>query len=113
MECSPVRNAIDNLALTKEPKMNPQENRLINLAVGESSDPEMLRRDAESKTGSSPNPSSSNSETLRVDADLKTVDDFNYENEEDREAPPEADFDRAGENRVANNQIKIANRHAG
>jgi hypothetical protein len=73
----------------------------------------MLRRDAESKTGSSPNPSSSDSETLRVDADLKTVDDFNYENEEDREAPPEADFDRAGENRVANNQIKIANRHAG
>jgi hypothetical protein len=43
MECSHVRNAIDNLALTKEPKMNPQENRLINLAVGESSDPEMLR----------------------------------------------------------------------
>lgn len=93
--------------------MNPQEDRLINLAVGESSDPEMLRRDAESKTGSSPNPESSNSEALRGDADSKTLDDFNYENEEDREAPPEPDFDIASEDRVADNQIQIANRHAG
>lgn len=113
MECSHVRNAIDNLALTKEPKMNPQENRLINLAVGESSDPEMLFRDAQAKTGSSPNPESSNEEALRRDADTKTLDDFNYENEEDREAPPDADFALADEDRIASNQIQIANRHAG
>ncbi|MBD2014049.1 hypothetical protein H6F96_08695 [Microcoleus sp. FACHB-53] len=93
--------------------MNPQENRLINLAIGESSDPEMLYRDAQSKTGSSPNPESSNSEALTGDADTKTLDDFNYENEEDREAPPDADFDLADEDRVASNQMQIANRHAG
>lgn len=93
--------------------MNPQEDRLINLAVGESSDPEMLRRDAELKTGSSPNPESSNSEALRGDANSKTLDDFNYENEEDREAPPDVDFDIASEDRIADNQIQITNRHAG
>jgi hypothetical protein len=92
--------------------MKPQEDRLINLAIHESSDPEMLRRDAESKTGSPPNTESSD-ETLRGDANSKTLDDFNYENEEDREAPLEADFDIASEDRVADNQIQIANRHAG
>ncbi|MEW6497754.1 MAG: hypothetical protein AB1589_35415 [Cyanobacteriota bacterium] len=93
--------------------MKPQEDKLINLALGESSDPEMLRRDAESKTGSRPNTESSDSEMLTGDADSKTLDDFNYENEEDREAPLDPDFDIASEDRVADNQIQIANRHAG
>jgi hypothetical protein len=93
--------------------MNPQEDRLINLAVHESSDPEMLRRDAESKTGSSPNTESADPEMLRGDAGSKTLDDFNYENEEDREAPPEADFDIPSEDKLAERQIHIANLHAG
>jgi hypothetical protein len=93
--------------------MNPEEDRLINLAVGESSDPEMLKRDAESKTGSSPQPESSNPEMLRHASDSTTLDDFNHENEEDREQPPEPDFDIAREDKAAENQINIANRHAG
>jgi hypothetical protein len=101
------------VSLTKESKMSPQKDSLINLAVGESSDPEMLRRDAESKTGSSPNTEGSNSEMLRGDADSKTLDDFNYENEEDREAPPEPDFDITREDKLAESQMHIANRHAG
>jgi hypothetical protein len=39
--------------------------------------------------------------------------DFNYENEEDREQPPESDFDIASEDKPAARQINIANRHAG
>lgn len=93
--------------------MNPQEDKLINLAVHESSDPEMLERDAESKTGSRPNTESSDPEMLKGDTESKTLDDFNYENEEDREAPPEADFGIASEDSAAANQIHIANRHAG
>ncbi len=93
--------------------MNPQEDKLINLAVHESSDPEMLRRDAQEKTGSSPNTEGSNSETLIGDADTKTLDDLNYENEEDREAPPESDFDIADEDKLADSQIHIVSRPAG
>jgi hypothetical protein len=93
--------------------MSPEEDSLINLAVGESSDPEMLRRDAESKTGSRPNEESSNPEMLRRDTDSNTLGDFNYENEEDREQPPESDFDIASEDKPAARQINIANRHAG
>jgi hypothetical protein len=92
--------------------MNPQNDSMINLAIHESSDPEMLERDAETKTGSRPNTESSAPEMLSG-TDSKTLDDFNYENEEDREAPPETDFDIAREDRVAVNQIHIANRHAG
>jgi hypothetical protein len=99
--------------LTKEAKMSSEQDRLINLAVHESSDPEMLRRDAESKTGGKPNEGSSEPEMLRRDTDSKTLDDFNYENEEDREQPPEADFDIAHEDKLAERQINIANRHAG
>ncbi len=94
--------------------MNPEQDKpLIDLAVGESSDPEMLRRDAESKTGSKPKEESSDPEMLSSDAGSKTLDDFNHDNEEDREQPPEADFDIAGEDRAAARQINIANRHAG
>lgn len=92
--------------------MNSQDDKLINLAIHESSDPEMLERDAETKTGSRPNTESSAPEMLGG-TDSKTLDDFNYENEEDREAPLETDFDLAREDQVAANQIRIANRHAG
>ena len=81
--------------------MNSQDNKLINLAIHESSDPEMLERDAETKTGSHPNTASPAPEML------------GYENEEDREAPLETDFDIAREDRVAEAQIHIVNRHAG
>lgn len=93
--------------------MNPNEDRLINLAIHESSDPEMLRRDAESKTGSKPHEESSDPEMLRPDADSKTLDSFNHENEEDRKQPPEPDFDIAREDKAAERQINIANLHAG
>jgi hypothetical protein len=94
--------------------MSPQEDRLINLSVHESSDPEMLRRDAESKTGSRPKEESSDSEMLGRDADSQTLDDFNYENEEDREQPLQVeDFDISNDDKLADRQINIANRHAG
>jgi CRISPR/Cas system CMR-associated protein Cmr3 (group 5 of RAMP superfamily) len=93
--------------------MSPEEDKLINLAVHESSDPEMLRRDAEAKTGSSPKEESSDPEMLQRDAGSKTLDDFNYENEEDREQPPESDFDISHNDQLAQQQINIANRHAG
>lgn len=92
--------------------MNSQDNKLINLAIHESSDPEMLERDAETKTGSHPNTASPAPEMLGG-TESKTLDDFNYENEEDREAPLETDFDIAREDRVAEAQIHIVNRHAG
>jgi len=93
--------------------MNPNEDRLINLAIHESSDPEMLRRDAESKTGSKPYEESSDPEMLRRDAESKTLDSFNHENEEDREHPLEPDFDITCEDKTAENQINIVNRPAG
>ena len=90
--------------------MSPEEDKLINLAVHESSDPEMLRRDAESKTGSTPQEESSQQEMLGHDADIKTA---SHPEEEDREQPPEPDFDIAREDKLAERQINIANRHAG
>jgi hypothetical protein len=89
--------------------MSPQEDKLINLAVHESSDPEMLRRDAESKTGSSPKEESSDPEMLRPDINLETA---GHPYEEDREQPPEPDFDIAREDKLAERQINIANQHA-
>jgi hypothetical protein len=93
--------------------MSPEPDKLINLSIHESSDPEMLKRDAESKTGSTPNTESSAPERIGGDADSETLAGFNYENEEDREAPPEPDFDIAREDKVAESQIHIANLHAG
>ncbi len=93
--------------------MSSKENKPIDLAVHESSDPEMLRRDAESKTGSPPSEESSDPEMLGHDADSKTLDDFNYDNEEDREQPPEAVFVIPDKDRRSVRQINIANRHAG
>ncbi len=93
--------------------MSPEPDKLINLSIHESSDPEMLKRDAESKTGRSPNTESSDSERLGGGADSETLGGFNYENEEDREAPLDPDFDLAREDKVAESQIHIANRHAG
>lgn len=93
--------------------MNPEEDKLINLAIHESSDPEMLKRDAEAKTGSRPQEESSDPEMLKRDADSKTLDNYNYENEEDREQPPEPDFDISQDDKLAEQQINIANRHAG
>lgn len=94
--------------------MSSQDKSLINLSVHESSDPEMLRRDAESKTGSSPQEESFNPEMLTGNADSQTLDDFNYENEEDREQPLEVeDFDISNDDKRVNRQINIANRHAG
>jgi len=71
--------------------MSPQEDKLINLAIHESSDPEILKRNAESKS----------------------LDNFNHENEEDREHPLEPDFDITCEDKTAENQINIVNRPAG
>jgi hypothetical protein len=90
--------------------MGPEEDKLINLAVHKSSDPEMLRRDAESKTGSTPQEESSQQEMLGHDADIKTA---SHPEEEDREQPPEPDFDIAREDKLAERQINIANRQAG
>ena len=94
--------------------MNPQEDRLINLSVHENTDQEMLRRDAESKTDSSPKRESYDPEMLGRDTDSQTLDDFNYENEEDREQPLQVeDFDISNDDKLADRQINIANRHAG
>ena len=53
--------------------MNSEEKPLINLSVHESSDPEMLERDAESKTGSKPNDQASSEdkpEGIEPDSDV-------------------------------------------
>jgi hypothetical protein len=100
-----------------------ENDNLINLAIHESSDPEMLKRDAESKTGSAPNSESSNSnlnsskpELLRQDSDsgiASKPEDFSYEHEEDRENPPQPDFDLPRDDKLAADQIMITNLHAG
>ncbi len=100
-----------------------QDNKLINLAVHESSDPEMLKRDAESKTGSSPNTESSDSHLNSSDPELlgqksdsglaSKPEDFGHEYEEDRENPPQADIDLPRHEKLAESQIMNANRHAG
>lgn len=103
--------------------MSPEKDKLINLAIHESSDPEMLKRDAESKIGSSPNSESSNSQlnnsepnVLRQDSDsgiASKPEDFNHEYEGERENPPQSDLDLSREDQLANDQIMIANLHAG
>jgi hypothetical protein len=93
--------------------MTTEEDKLINLAVHESSDIEMLRRDAESKTGSSPQEEHSNPDVYQSEHDSTSLDNFNHENEEEREQPPEPDFDIAREDQAAAQQINIANLHAG
>ncbi|MBW4544575.1 MAG: hypothetical protein KME25_09040 [Symplocastrum torsivum CPER-KK1] len=53
--------------------MNSEEKPLINLSIHESSDPEMLERDAESKTGSKPNDQASSEdkpEGIEPDSDV-------------------------------------------
>ncbi len=119
------------LCQVNERPMNSEQDRLINLAVHESSDPEMLRRDAESKTGSSPHPESSNPdlestgsansegskpELLRHNSDSGIAsqrEDFSHEYEEGRENVPQSDFDLPRDDKLAEDQIMIANRHAG
>ena len=103
--------------------MNPEKDRLINLAVHESSDPEMLKRDAESKTGSSPNTESSDSllnssgpEILRQESGsgiASKPEDFSHEYEEERENFPQGDVDLPPGEKLAESQIMNANLHAG
>lgn len=103
--------------------MSPEQDKLINLSVHESSDPEMLKRDAESKTGSSPNTESSDSylnssdpELLRQESDsgiASKPEDFSHEYEEERENPPQADVDLPRHEKLAESQIMNANLHAG
>ncbi len=105
--------------------MSPKEDKLINLAVHESSDPEMLKRNAESKTANNPNSESSDSqpnsgssepEFLRHDSDsgiASKPEDFSQEYEEGREKSPQTDFDLPQGDKLAEHQITIANRHAG
>lgn len=94
--------------------MNSEKDRLINLAVHESSDPEMLERDAASKAGSS---ESTDPEMLDRNTDLEAsanLDDFNHDYEGEREGDriPD-DFDVSGDAKAAERQIGIVNRHAG
>lgn len=103
--------------------MSAEKDRPINLTVGESSDPEMLRDDAESKTGSSPNTESADSqlnssepELLRQDSNsgiASRQEDFSHEYEEDRENPPQSDVDIPRDAQLAEDQIMITNIHAG
>lgn len=117
--------------------MSSQEDKLINLAIHESSDPEMLRRDAESKTGTAPNEESfdpemlkrnTNPETtanpsggdepqvLKLDSDAgitREREDFSHEYEEERENTPRADNQLSRDTELAMDQNTIANLHAG
>ncbi len=90
--------------------MNPQEDSLINLSVGESSDPEMLRRDAESKTGSRPSEESFVPERSGGGTDLETA---THPTEEDREETPDLDFNTARKDTPTDGPINIASLNGG
>jgi hypothetical protein len=74
--------------------MTSSEDRLINLAIHESSDPEMLKRDAQSKTTDEPNASSGDTQNIE-------------------EAIKSDEVDASGKEMLADRQISITNLSAG